>query len=90
MFTLCETLQQLTECWNNHNPSSEHCLTPKQLFIRGAIQLNMLPSIPQMLRSGNPHDNADLQEVDVEEVAVPRMLVQVVGTPLASDHANCV
>ena len=67
-----KTLQQFIECWNNHNLSSEHCLTPNQLFIRGAIQLNMLPSIPQMLRSRNPHDNADLQE-DVEEVAVPRM-----------------
>ena len=26
-----------------------------------------------MLRSGNPHDNAHLQEVDVDEVAVPRI-----------------
>ena len=29
-----KTLQEFTECWNNHKFSSEHNLTPNQLFIR--------------------------------------------------------
>ena len=66
-----KALQQFTECWNNHNISSEHNFTPNQLFIRGAIRQNMLPSTPQILHSsGSTHD---LQQLEVEEVAVPRM-----------------
>ena len=67
-----KTLQEFIECWNNHNLSSEHNLTPNQLFIRGAIQQNMLPSTPQMLHSSG--NSSDQQQLDVEEeVAVPRM-----------------
>ena len=43
--------------------SSEHNLTPNQLFIRGAIQQNMLPSTPQMLHSSG--NSSDQQQLDI-------------------------
>ena len=36
-------LQSFIESWNNHPISTEHNLTPNQLFIRGALQQNMTP-----------------------------------------------
>ena len=36
-------LTQFVESWNNHPLSSAHNLTPNQLFIRGAIEQNMMP-----------------------------------------------
>ena len=74
-----KTLQEFTECWNNHNLSSEHNFTPNQ---------RILPSTPQMLHSsGNSNDQ---QQMDVEEeVAMPRVqfkpcydLLSLLNTPL--------
>ena len=36
-------LTQFVESWNNHPLSSAHNLTPNQLFIRWAIEQNMMP-----------------------------------------------
>ena len=41
-------LNDFVESWNNHSLSSEHNLTPNQLFIREAIEQNMMPQQPQI------------------------------------------
>ena len=46
-------LNDFVESWNNHSLPSEHNLTPNQLFIRGAIEQNMIPQQPQIAPS--PH-----------------------------------
>ena len=66
-----KTLQEFSECWNNHKLSSEHNLTPNQLFIRGAIQQNMTPSAPQMLV--HPSESSQYEVDAGEEVEVPRI-----------------
>ena len=43
------TLESFVESWNNHALSTENNLTPNQLFIKGAIQLNMTPFVPSSL-----------------------------------------
>ena len=40
------TLTSFQESWNNHSISTEHNLTPNQLFIHGAIENNIVPYIP--------------------------------------------
>ena len=67
-----QTLQEFSECWNNHAVSSEHNLTPNQMFIRGAIQQNMTPSVPQMLHSSG-NSRSDIQAT-TDEVEVPKLL----------------
>ena len=67
-----KTLQEFSECWNNHSVSSEHNFTPNQMFIQGAIQQNMTPSNPQRL-----HSSSSSHEIHAtEEVEVPNMLFQ--------------
>ena len=39
-------LNSFVECWNNHPLSSEHNLTPNQLFIHGALSQDMIPTLP--------------------------------------------
>jgi len=39
------TLKSFVGSWNNHPVSSEHNLTPNQLFIRGAMEQNSVPHI---------------------------------------------
>lgn len=41
-----DTLQSFIQSWNNHSLSTENNFTPNQLFIRGAIQQNVLPQHP--------------------------------------------
>ena len=42
-----ESLDSFVECWNNHPVSTEHNLTPNQLFIQGALSQNMTPAPPR-------------------------------------------
>ena len=46
-----ETLDSFVECWNNHPVSTEHNLTPNQLFIQGALSQSMAPTPQQPARS---------------------------------------
>ena len=63
------TLQSFVESWNNHALSTENNLTPNQLFIRGAIQHNVMPVIPH-----SPEQNAGiLHNSPSERVTVPRI-----------------
>ena len=60
-------LNSFVESWNNHPLSSSQNLTPNQLFIQGALQQNMTPTLPFPVHSSSmqlpvPHDG----------VAVPR------------------
>ena len=66
-------LQEFTECWNNHNLSTEGNLTPNQLFIRGAIEQNIYPSQPQLLHSSQGLGDADQSVLPNEQVSVPRI-----------------
>ena len=63
-------LDAFVDSWNNHSLSTEHNLTPNQLFIRGAIEQNMMPQQPpppQTLAPINPG-----QPVQSDHVSVPR------------------
>ena len=63
------TLQSFVESWNNRALSTENNLTPNQLFIRGAIQHNVMPVIPH-----SPEQNAGiLHNSSSERVTVPRI-----------------
>lgn len=51
-------LKSFTESWNNHSISTAGNLTPNQLYIQGAIQQNMVPTIPRLsasVSSGTPY-----------------------------------
>ena len=63
------TLETFVESWNNHSLSSERNFTPYQLFIRGAIQQNLLPHHPNLLPQ-NSHNNHPAHD---QRVSVPRM-----------------
>jgi len=41
-------LTAFVDTWNNHPISTEHNLTPNQLFIRGALEQNLIPEMPQL------------------------------------------
>ena len=41
-------LEAFVDTWNNHPLSTEHNQTPNQLFIRGALEQNMVPEIPPL------------------------------------------
>ena len=51
------TLQSFIESWNNHAVSSARNFTPNQLFIQGALEQNMVPTIPTHLAApdASPH-----------------------------------
>ena len=63
------TLAAFQESWNNHSISTEHNYTPNQLFIRGAIENNTVPSFP--LSQGTP--TAILPTSTTDSVEVPRV-----------------
>ena len=48
-----DTLQTFVESWNNHSLSTENNFIPNQLFIRGAIEQNMVPVCSQPPTSGS-------------------------------------
>ena len=65
------TLQSFVESWNNHALSTENNLTPNQLFIRGAIQHNVMPVIPH-----SPGQNAGIlhnSPSETERVTLPHI-----------------
>ncbi len=64
------TLQSFVDSWNNHSLSTEHNLTPNQLFIRGAIQQRMVPQCSSSSSRG-PF-TAPLSSVS-NHVGVPRI-----------------
>ena len=93
-------LQSFIESLNNHSISTEHSLTPNQLFIRGALQQNMIPHVPQLQNEGSnsirPHSlPSATSQVQVPrsnftpcEVLVRRLTSSI--TPLAeSDDFGC-
>ena len=45
-----KALESFVESWNNHPLSTEHCRTPNQLFIEGALRQHMVPDIPPITR----------------------------------------
>ena len=91
-------LQSFIEAWNNHPVSTEHNLTPNQLFIRGGLCQNMTPQLPHNY-IGNPTNQHTLPLAS-SHVEVPRssftpcdsLLTQLTSsvTPLAeSDDFGC-
>lgn len=63
-----DALDSFLECWNNHPLSTEHNLTPNQLFIQGALRQNMTPTQhnPSRATSSTPLPTV------TSSVAVPR------------------
>lgn len=55
-------IDSFVESWNNHPMSTAHNLTPNQQFIQGAVQQNMMPTLPvpidcsRSCRIPTPHD----------------------------------
>ena len=43
---LNRTETEFIDTWNNHPVSTARNLTPNQLFIRGALEQNMIPAMP--------------------------------------------
>ena len=68
------TLKSFVESWNNHPVSSEHNLTPNQLFIRGAIEQDIDPHFPPP-SSSNTSCTADQAQLTSpsDRVTVPRI-----------------
>ena len=64
-------LQSFIESWNNHSISTEHNLTPNQLFIRGALQQNMTPRLQIQSPITNPTGSHTLPSA-TSHVEVPR------------------
>ena len=71
-------LKEFIESWNNHPLSSCGNFTPNQLFVRGAIEYNITPQLPQNLmpatQSGNPPTPQNHQSSN--HVAVPQNIFQ--------------
>ena len=65
-------LQSFIESWNNHSISTEHNLTPNQLFIRGALQQNMIPHVPQIQNQGSNSTSPHSLPSATNQVQVPR------------------
>ena len=64
-----KTLSEFIETWNNHPVSTAQNLTPNQMFIRGALEQNMIPVMPQA-----PHNVVDPAFPSVRSnVEVPRI-----------------
>ena len=61
-------LRSFQESWNNHSLSTARSLTPNQLFLRGAIEQNIIPNIPQ----NNPFSTSQLPNPG-DQVSVPRI-----------------
>ena len=43
-------LDSFIESWNNHRISTENNMTPNQLYIKGALEQNMTPRMPQNMQ----------------------------------------
>lgn len=63
-----ETLDSFVECWNNHPISTEHNVTPNQLFIQGALNQSMTPTLHDPSRTSNGFQLPTVRS----SVAVPR------------------
>ena len=72
-------LDSFVESWNNHPLSSSQNVTPNQLFIQGALQQNMSPTLPT--------DTAGMHSTRSNRIPVPH---DAVGIPrssfIACDH----
>ena len=44
------SLDSFIESWNNHRISTENNMTPNQLYIKGALEQNMTPRMPQNMQ----------------------------------------
>lgn len=63
-------IRDFTESWNNHPISTEHNLTPNQLYIRGFIQQGYTPVLPLTTTSSRPTRRLPFEPGDT--VCVPR------------------
>ena len=66
-----QTLDSFVESWNNHAISTENNFTPNQLYIRGALEYDMLPYYPSTSQLAN-HSNPFLHP-SRDRVPVPRI-----------------
>jgi len=62
-----QALDSFVESWNNHPLSTCRNLTPNQLFIQGAMQQNITPTLPAPLNQSSTR-----VPTPVDSVAVPR------------------
>ena len=53
--TINKCLHDFVECWNNHRLSSEHCLTPYQLFLTGRLEEFRTESLQEHSHIQIPH-----------------------------------
>ena len=58
-----QTLDSFIESWNNHTLSTCGNLTPNQLFVQGAMQQNITPTVPPPQSNSTMPTSADAVEV---------------------------
>lgn len=63
-------LKDFTESWNNHPISTEHNLTPNQLYVQGFMQQRSTPLLPLTTTSNRPTGRLPFQPGDA--MCVPR------------------
>lgn len=91
-----ETLTAFIDTWNNHPLSTEHNSTPNQLFIRGALQQNLIPEIPRLpLLQANQQLPSSTNHVEVPRIGftpcplLKRDLMSTVNPLQSSSNFGC-
>lgn len=87
-------LESFTESWNNHSISTEHGMTPNQLFIQGALQQNMVPVVPNVPSHGvggtqpNPQDRVTVPRIKFSPCTLLKQQLDQID-PLGMDYFDC-
>lgn len=90
------TLNDFVETWNNHPVSTSQNLTPNQMFIRGAIDHNMVPAMPRPTQSVSPssfptaRNHVNVSRIRFIPCQALKQELELIINPIAvSDNMGC-